>query len=70
MVYGLMCTEMELTPGGWAVERTDVTGRSRSMGTCQIGRWMGLDIKMPKSLSGFLQQAGLQRRGSEHQTGS
>lgn len=60
MVHGLTRTGMGLRLGGWAAECTDVTGRSCSVGTCQAGRWMGLNIKMPKSLSCLLQQARLQ----------
>ena len=60
MVHGLTCTEMGLRPGGWAADCTDVTGKSCSMGSCQAGRWMGLDIKTPKSLSCLFLQAELQ----------
>lgn len=42
---------------GLAAECTDVTGRSCSVGTCQAGRWMGLNIKTPESLSCSFQLA-------------
>jgi hypothetical protein len=40
-----------LGPGGWAVECADETVRHCCTGSCQDRRWMGLYIKMPKSLS-------------------
>lgn len=67
MVHGLMCTEMGLRPGGRATSCEDVTGRSLSVGSCQAGRWMGLDMETPKSLSCLFLQAGLQPQGSGHQ---
>lgn len=67
MVHGLMCSQMGLRPGGWATDCMDVTGRSRSVGSCQVERWMELDIKTPKSLSCLFLQARLQHWGSEHQ---
>ena len=36
---------------GWAEESADGTARRCSVGSCQTGRWMGLDVKTPKCLS-------------------
>lgn len=36
---------------GWAEERAAGTARRCSVGSCQAGRRMGLDVKTPKSLS-------------------
>lgn len=67
MVHRLMCTEMGLRPGGQDTRCEDVTGRSLSVGSCQAGRWMGLDMETPKSLSCLFLQARLQPQGSGHQ---